>query len=229
MCEVLEKCLQKPQALWTQTDKNRAARCLRGLGWNATESDKARGCNGDIDGSQAPFHHDLFQACSQPCSRSVPGSNHEKPLLFPVFRTSESPLYEWRSHLLLLPNGNNRNSRNSISSQQFFRRKVAGTNQEQLWSARRPSAAPGASCNVSQRATLRVHGRRFSRFIAALRHCLVTALIVILDLSRLSLRRSVSPRSASRKPLPPQATRAVSGTHVQTTKGGDATRWIVQL
>ncbi|HZT69428.1 MAG TPA: VapE domain-containing protein [Terriglobia bacterium] len=31
--EVLEKCLQKPQGLWTQTDKNRAARCLRALGW----------------------------------------------------------------------------------------------------------------------------------------------------------------------------------------------------
>jgi predicted P-loop ATPase len=33
MSEVLEKCLQKAQALWTQTDKNRAARCLRSLGW----------------------------------------------------------------------------------------------------------------------------------------------------------------------------------------------------
>ena len=33
ICEVLEKCLQKPQGLWTQTDKNRAARCLRSLGW----------------------------------------------------------------------------------------------------------------------------------------------------------------------------------------------------
>src|SRR4051794_21252817 len=31
--EVLEKCLQKAQALWTQADKNRAARCLRTLGW----------------------------------------------------------------------------------------------------------------------------------------------------------------------------------------------------
>jgi Virulence-associated protein E/Domain of unknown function (DUF3854) len=31
--EVLEKCLQKAQALWTQSDKNRAARCLRTLGW----------------------------------------------------------------------------------------------------------------------------------------------------------------------------------------------------
>jgi hypothetical protein len=31
--EVLEKCLQKPQGLWTQTDKNRTARCLRALGW----------------------------------------------------------------------------------------------------------------------------------------------------------------------------------------------------
>ena len=31
--EVLEKCLQKAHALWTQTDKNRAAHCLRALGW----------------------------------------------------------------------------------------------------------------------------------------------------------------------------------------------------
>jgi predicted P-loop ATPase len=31
--EVLEKCLQKPQALWAQTDKNRVARCLKALGW----------------------------------------------------------------------------------------------------------------------------------------------------------------------------------------------------
>jgi predicted P-loop ATPase len=31
--EVLEKGLKKAQALWTQTDKNRAARCLRTLGW----------------------------------------------------------------------------------------------------------------------------------------------------------------------------------------------------
>ena len=31
--EVLEKCLAKPQALWTQTDKIRAARCLRAQGW----------------------------------------------------------------------------------------------------------------------------------------------------------------------------------------------------
>ncbi len=31
--EVLEKCLSKPQALWTQTDKIRAARCLRSQGW----------------------------------------------------------------------------------------------------------------------------------------------------------------------------------------------------
>jgi hypothetical protein len=31
--EVLAKCLEKAQALWTQVDKNRAARCLRALGW----------------------------------------------------------------------------------------------------------------------------------------------------------------------------------------------------
>ena len=31
--EVLERCLQKPQGLWTRSDKNRAARCLRFLGW----------------------------------------------------------------------------------------------------------------------------------------------------------------------------------------------------
>jgi len=29
--EVLEKCLQKEQALWTQTDKNQVARCLRAV------------------------------------------------------------------------------------------------------------------------------------------------------------------------------------------------------
>lgn len=31
--EVLEKCVSKPQALWTHTDKIRAARCLRAQGW----------------------------------------------------------------------------------------------------------------------------------------------------------------------------------------------------
>jgi predicted P-loop ATPase len=31
--DVLQKCVQKPQALWTQTDKNRAARCLKALRW----------------------------------------------------------------------------------------------------------------------------------------------------------------------------------------------------
>jgi len=30
---LLGDCLNKPRALWTQTDKNRAARCLRALGW----------------------------------------------------------------------------------------------------------------------------------------------------------------------------------------------------
>ena len=31
--ELLGECLNKPRALWTQGDKNRAARCLRTLGW----------------------------------------------------------------------------------------------------------------------------------------------------------------------------------------------------
>lgn len=31
--EVLERGIQKPHALWNQSDKNRAARCLRALGW----------------------------------------------------------------------------------------------------------------------------------------------------------------------------------------------------
>ena len=31
--EVLEKCINKPQALWTQTDKIRAARCLQAQSW----------------------------------------------------------------------------------------------------------------------------------------------------------------------------------------------------
>lgn len=32
--ELLDKCLNKPQARWTQTDKTRIARCLRALGWD---------------------------------------------------------------------------------------------------------------------------------------------------------------------------------------------------
>ena len=31
--EVLDKCVCKPQAQWTQADKNRVGRCLRALGW----------------------------------------------------------------------------------------------------------------------------------------------------------------------------------------------------
>jgi predicted P-loop ATPase len=31
--EILQKCISKPQAQWTQTDKLRAARCLRAQGW----------------------------------------------------------------------------------------------------------------------------------------------------------------------------------------------------
>jgi predicted P-loop ATPase len=31
--EVLEKCVNKPQAQWTQADKSRVARCFRALGW----------------------------------------------------------------------------------------------------------------------------------------------------------------------------------------------------
>jgi predicted P-loop ATPase len=31
--ELLEKCVTKPQAQWTQGDKNRVGRCLRALGW----------------------------------------------------------------------------------------------------------------------------------------------------------------------------------------------------
>lgn len=30
---LLEKCVTKPQAQWTQGDKNRVGRCLRALGW----------------------------------------------------------------------------------------------------------------------------------------------------------------------------------------------------
>jgi putative DNA primase/helicase len=31
--EILQKCINKPTAQWTQTDKLRAARCLRAQGW----------------------------------------------------------------------------------------------------------------------------------------------------------------------------------------------------
>jgi hypothetical protein len=30
---VLEKCINKPQAQWTQGDKNRVGRSLRAVGW----------------------------------------------------------------------------------------------------------------------------------------------------------------------------------------------------
>ena len=33
IAEVLEKCLSKQRAQWAQTDKIRAARCLRAKGW----------------------------------------------------------------------------------------------------------------------------------------------------------------------------------------------------
>lgn len=31
--EVLEKCINKPQAQWTQGDKSRVTRCFRALAW----------------------------------------------------------------------------------------------------------------------------------------------------------------------------------------------------
>ena len=41
--ELLEKCLGKPQAQWTQGDKNRVGRCLRSLGWERyRERDRER-------------------------------------------------------------------------------------------------------------------------------------------------------------------------------------------
>lgn len=75
--EVLEKCLQKPQGLWTQTDKNRTARCLRALGWERFEKDTDRVWNGDIGGMTSPF---------PVCSQNV-------PTLFPV-HSDENSEYE---------------------------------------------------------------------------------------------------------------------------------------
>ena len=36
--EVLSRCLDKPQALWTQVDKNRVVRCFRALGWELSRA-----------------------------------------------------------------------------------------------------------------------------------------------------------------------------------------------
>ena len=33
LSEILENCLAKPRAQWTQVDKNRVARCLRRMNW----------------------------------------------------------------------------------------------------------------------------------------------------------------------------------------------------
>jgi predicted P-loop ATPase len=41
--EVLEKCIDKPKAQWTQTDKIRAARCLRTQGWGRYRERQANG------------------------------------------------------------------------------------------------------------------------------------------------------------------------------------------
>jgi predicted P-loop ATPase len=65
--EVLERCPQKPQALWTQSDKNRDARCLRFLGWERYRERQGARLEGDIGGRRTSCSR-----CSQSCSRSVP-------------------------------------------------------------------------------------------------------------------------------------------------------------
>jgi hypothetical protein len=64
--EVLEKCLQKAQALWTQTDKNRAARCLKALGVGAISRAARRAIGVALSEGEVTS-----------CSQCVPG-------LFPV-------------------------------------------------------------------------------------------------------------------------------------------------
>lgn len=64
--EVLEKCLQKAQALWTQTDENRAARCLKALGWERYRERQADDWSGVTRGRS----DQLFPVCY----RSAPSS-----------------------------------------------------------------------------------------------------------------------------------------------------------
>ena len=67
--EVLEKCINKPQAQWTQTDKIRAARCLRAQGWlryRERQGEPAR-----MAVSEGCLRWKCSQ-CSQSCSQSVP-------------------------------------------------------------------------------------------------------------------------------------------------------------
>jgi predicted P-loop ATPase len=76
--EVLEKCLNKPQAQWTQTDKIRAARCLRGQSWERYR---------DRHGSRLEWRYrKTEQKCSQ-CSQSpFPECSQSKCNVLVVFR-----------------------------------------------------------------------------------------------------------------------------------------------
>ena len=67
--EVLERCINKPQAQWTQTDKIRAARCLRAQGWLRYRERQGSGSNGGIEREfemeKFPVFLVLFPVCSQ--------------------------------------------------------------------------------------------------------------------------------------------------------------------
>src|SRR5215472_4830909 len=67
--EILQKCIDKPQAQWTQTDKLRVARCLRAQSWLRYRERRGDRPNGGIGGwvemNMFPGYPILFPVCSQ--------------------------------------------------------------------------------------------------------------------------------------------------------------------
>ena len=85
--EVLERCLQKPQGLWTQSDKNRAARCLRFLGWERYRTRGAFGMEISQEGGMSSVPS-LFPVPDQwidrvPCVPCFPCSRYEHSFRIP--------------------------------------------------------------------------------------------------------------------------------------------------
>ena len=90
--EVLEKCLQKAQALWTHTDKNRAARCLRALGWERYRERHGARLEWRYRKENDPVPS-LFPVCSSYVPTTGRGETAGQPR-FPVFRVLLWSMYE---------------------------------------------------------------------------------------------------------------------------------------
>ena len=122
--EVLEKCIRKPQAQWTQTDKIRAARCLRSLGWERYRERQARAAGMAISeegGLMFPVFPVLFPVCSQ-----IPANGFN---VFPMFSVPDARAISAVFCIPFLHAGNTGNSGNSIEMEVLARRATV----EQPW------------------------------------------------------------------------------------------------